>query len=98
MAYGDFNSGESMGGKYNLDTLGLKSLKGWAPIENYNPDRQRSHSALFMDETPDGMRWILAVKGLGAITLGAQFDEAGVLQFQGVAIFTDAEIHTGRLS
>lgn len=41
----------------------------WSRIDDYNPDHQRSWSALYIEPTATGLRWFLQVKGLGVITV-----------------------------
>lgn len=46
----------------------------WKHINDYNPDRLPSFSALYIEPTAGGIRWFLQVKGLGVLTIYAQAD------------------------
>lgn len=67
----------------------------WEKDVDYNPDHQRSSSAMFIDDQGDEIRWVLQVKGLGVITMHAATNwesDLGRLEFKGVGIFTKGEI------
>jgi len=70
--------------------------KEWAPIKDYNPDRNPSYSAKFMNQHPDGdyVLMLLQVKGLGVITMRATESdvETGRFKFEGVGIFSKEDI------
>jgi hypothetical protein len=66
----------------------------WEMDIDYNPDHRRSTSGMFIEPDDRGnYRWVLSVRGLGALVMRAVADEAtGKLDFKGVSTFTDAEI------
>lgn len=64
-------------------------------IEDYNPDHQRSWSALFIEEDTDGIRYTMQVKGLGVIIMRAAYDGSGKLTFRGLSTFSDSQIKSG---
>ena len=61
-------------------------------IEDYNPDHQRSWSALFIEEDTDGIRYTMQVKGLGVIIMRAVYETDGTLIFKGLSTFSKSEI------
>ena len=71
-----------------------KTEPAWVDYKDYNPDRQRSSSATFIEPDDKGSyRWVLMVKGLGAVVMRASADDdTGRLEFQGISEFTDSEI------
>lgn len=61
---------------------------------DYNPDHQRSSSALFIEDRGTDIVWILQVKGLGVIVMRAatSWRGDGKMEFRGVSTFSKAEI------
>lgn len=66
----------------------------WVEYKDFNPDRQRSSSGMIVEPDDKGnYRWVLLVKGLGAIVMRASANpDTGRLEFQGISEFTDAEV------
>lgn len=69
----------------------------WARIDNYNPDCNRSHSAIYIETLGDRVVGVLQVKGLGVLVFAAQppdyEDASGKLKFdRTLAIFSKEDI------
>ena len=61
-------------------------------IEDYNPDRCRSWSALYVEEKQGSVLWAMQVKGIGVIVMRATSDKDGNILFNGVSIFSKEDI------
>ena len=62
---------------------------------DWNPDHQRSRSAMFVEPSGRHFRWFLQVKGLGVITLltsSAKSDPEGRLRPDALGALSKAEI------
>lgn len=62
--------------------------------KDFDPDKQRSSSLTYIEDRGRDIMWVMAVKGLGVVLMRASGSdsETGRLNFDGVSIFTDAEI------
>ena len=81
-------------GFYGESSFGEKMAEKWVAYKDYNPDRQRSTAGMWVEPDHQGnYRWVLAVKGLGALVMRATSnDTTGRLNFQGLSEFTENEI------
>jgi hypothetical protein len=69
----------------------------WPAIEDFNPDHQRSHSAIYIEALGERTIGVLQVKGLGVLVFTAlppdYSDPSGRVTFDGtLAIFTKDEV------
>lgn len=69
----------------------------WPAIEDFNPDHQRSHSAIYIEALGERTIGVLQVKGLGCLVFTAAppdwNDASGRLRFDGgLSILTKDEI------
>jgi hypothetical protein len=62
------------------------------PGKNTDPDRERSTSALYVEERENDIVYVLQVKGLGAIMMRASYSDDDQLRFNGLSTFTESEI------
>ena len=65
------------------------------PPQDYNPDTQKSASAIFAEGHLGSIVYVLEVKQLGVIVMRASRDERGKLAFNGISTFTNNEIQNG---
>lgn len=69
----------------------------WPPIADHNPDRQPSHSAIYIEALGERVVGVLQVKGLGVLVFTALppdfSDPSGKIVFTGtLSTFTKDEI------
>jgi hypothetical protein len=67
----------------------------WEKDVDYNPDHQPSSSASYYEDRGADVLFVMQVKGLGVVTMRATSswgNPAGKLRFDGVGIFTKADI------
>lgn len=65
----------------------------WVAYRDYDPDKQRSSSALWAEDRGVDVVWVLQVKNHGVIMLRATPAEDGeTIDFNGVSTFLDSEI------
>ncbi len=70
-----------------------KYMPKWETEIDQNPDHLPSSSAMFIESRENDVIWVLAVAGLGALVLRADYEpESSTPVFKGVSEFSDAEI------
>ena len=85
-------------GNYAADHFTARSYvyaPKWEKDVDYNPDHQRSSSALFTEDRGQDIICVLQVRGLGAIVLRATSswtNKDGKLRFEGISTFTKADV------
>jgi hypothetical protein len=87
------NFGNNQYDGYQAKTYEYKPA--WEKDVDYCPDRQPSSSALFYESRDDSVLFVMQVKGLGVVTMRATSsweNSDGKLRFDGVGIFTKADI------
>lgn len=73
-----------------------KRNHSWTTEVERNPDKRRSSSRLELEDQGQELRWLMEVRGLGALLMRATSDPTtGRLQFNGVATFTDDMLKFG---
>lgn len=86
-----------MWGEMNeVERISAKSYP-WPRIDNFNPDCNRSHSAIYIEALGERVVGVLQVKGLGVLVFSASppdyADASGRLKFDGgLSILDKAEI------
>jgi hypothetical protein len=71
-----------------------KAEPKWVDYKDFNPDHCSSSAGMWVEPDDKGSyRWVMAVKGLGAMVMRAEANaDTGRLEFKGMSEFTDAEI------